>query len=77
MSFNSVFNRLLKGCDCSDLKQSCRQLILEKCDYDKAIKRIIIWKYTRESDLILEDRRGDTVFFECGINMNGLKGKGV
>ena len=60
-----LFNRDLL--DANPIKESIKQNILEDLDYRTAIFKIIVYRYTRNWDLVLEPKRGMRILFRKGI----------
>ncbi len=73
LSFSQSFNKIITDRSISSsLKASCRDLI-SRGDYELALKRIIIWKYTRKESLILETSMGSRVLYHHLINFKEIK----
>ena len=73
LSFSQSFNKIITDRSISlPLKSSCRDLIL-KGDFELALKRIIIWKYTRKESLILETSMGSKILYPYHINFREIK----
>ena len=72
-TINERINGLLKGFDNSSIKSSIKDLWLRQLDQEEALRRIIIFKYTRESNLVLEIYPGTKSFYKMGMRLKDIK----
>jgi hypothetical protein len=73
VSFRAAYNGLLGRTnddkDSQRFKMSCITRYLERAEYDKVIRRMIIYKYTREDNLAITFDNGDREIFKKGLDL--------
>lgn len=68
-AYNGLLGRTYDDKESRKFKMSCLTRYLEMAEYDKVIRRMIIYKYTREDNLAITFDNGDKGIFKKGLNL--------
>ena len=68
-AYNGLLGRTYGDKESRNFKMSCITRYLEMAEYDKVIKRMIIYKYTREDNLAITFDNGNREIFKKGLNL--------
>jgi hypothetical protein len=78
-SFNEAYKGLLGKAtnrESKKFKMSCKTRYLEMAEYDKVIKSIIIFKYTREDTLVITFDDGNKGIFKKDLSLTDIERSG-
>lgn len=72
-AYNGLLGRTYEDKEARKFKVSCITRYLEMAEYDRVIRRIIIFKYTRNDSLLITFEDGNKELFKRGLILEDME----